>query len=335
LDERLSIIIPAYNEAEHIYANVLQVCTTLQALDYEVIVADDGSTDGTSSEVERLQRADYPVRVVRQETNLGKGAALFYGFGFSSGAWIAFLDADLEIEPSYVPQLVTAMAAEQAEVAIGTKTLDANSRFPWPRRLLSLLYRQLVTLLFGLPFSDTQTGIKVFRREVLEAVAPHLRVHRFAFDVELLIGVMRLGYRIAEYPVTITYRRESRGGRIGIWQMARMLADTLSIYYHASFWRWLEPGTATRLWMIAFAAGLLLFGVGWAKVLTPLVLNPPVKQVFYIVALQFLPPDIRNWLIIVVGGALTLLALIQLNKHLMNAFARRDREGLSGLWQKR
>ena len=231
MDERLTVIIPAYNEAEHIFANVAQVCATLTEASFDVIVADDGSLDATTPEAQRLPAAGYPVRCVRQETNRGKGAALAYGFEFASGLWIAFLDADLEIEPAYVPRLLAALQAERADAIIGVKTFAADCPFPWSRRVLSRLYRQLVSLLFGLPVSDTQTGIKVFRREVLEAVLPNLRVRRFAFDVELLIAVMRLGYRIAEYPVTVTYRRRGRGGRIGLGQMARMLYDTLAIYF--------------------------------------------------------------------------------------------------------
>jgi hypothetical protein len=87
--------------------------------------------------------------------------------------------------------------------------------------------------------------------------------------------------------------------------------------------------------MITFVAGIFLLGIGIGKLLTPVVLQPSLRQVVYYVALQFLPRTLRDWLLVIVGGGLWVLSLIQLNKSLLNAFARRDRDGLAGIWQKR
>ena len=331
---RLSVILPAYNESGHIYANLARVCAALQGHDFEVIVVDDGSTDATFSESQRAAEAGLPVRVARQEVNRGKGAALFHGFQFAVGDPLAFLDSDLEIAPEYVLRLWEVMQAAGADVVIGTKKSGEN-RFPLLRRVLSQGYRGLVALLFGLSVNDTQTGIKLFKREVLELAAPRLTVSRFAFDIELLVAVTRFGYRVVECPVKTAYHRAGSVGRLGLRQIVGMLWDTLAIYYRASFWRWLRPGWTTRVWMITFVLSLFLLGVGIGKLLTPLVLQPPLRQVMYVAALQFLPRALRDWLLVIGGGGMLALSLIQLNKSLLSAFARRDHGDLAGIFTRR
>jgi glycosyltransferase involved in cell wall biosynthesis len=318
---RLSVILPARNEAHHIHANVLRVCAALAGAGAELIVVDDGSQDATAAEAARAAASGLPVRVVRLETNQGKGAALFRGFAEAKGGLVAFLDADLEIAPENVLRLLQVLETSRAAVVVGTKTGDA---FPLARRVLSRVFRSAVSALFGLAVDDTQTGIKLFRRQVLERVAPRMSVGRFAFDIELLVAATRFGYEIAQCPVPAEFRRGGRLGRIGLRHQLEMLADCVRIYYRASFWSWLQPGLAARAWMIVFVLGVFLFGVGVAKLLTPVVLQPPVRQVFRVIALQFLPPLVRDWLVFLGGAALVAASLVKLNKILLAAFARRD-----------
>ena len=329
----LSVILPAYNEGSHLYENLLRVCETLKGISFELIVVDDGSADNTPEESERAAREGCPVLTIRQETNRGKGAALFRGFRAASGEKIAFLDADLEISPAYLLEFLRQMEESGAEVIIGSRDSEANE-FPLLRRLMSRMYRRTIAFLFGLSVTDTQTGIKLFRREVLESVAPRMTVSRFAFDIELLVAATRFGYTLRESPVKVAYRRKGSLGRMNFRAIFGAFTDTLKIYYRASFWRWLEPGLGTRIWMILFVLGVFLSGIGIGKLLTPVILSPPLKKIAHYLFLQFLPTTLRDWLLTLGGILLILLSGIQLNKSLLNAFTRRDKGDLAGIFRK-
>jgi len=209
--ESLSVLIPAYNECENIAESVRETIEVCRALcdDYEIIVVDDGSSDDTYAQVESLVAENSRVRVVRCVENQGKGFALQHGFGFACGQWIVFLDADLDLHPRHIGVLYDVLQAEGADCVIGSKR-HPQSRLIYPlyRKVLSTAYYWIIRLLFGLPVRDTQTGVKLFKRQVLEDVLSLIVVKRFAFDLELLVNVHRLGYRIAEAPVQLAFRRK-------------------------------------------------------------------------------------------------------------------------------
>jgi glycosyltransferase involved in cell wall biosynthesis len=331
---QLSVVMPAFNEGQHIHANILRVCEMLEGLHYEIIVVDDGSRDNTFAESQRTADEGYPIHAVRQEVNRGKGASLFHGFEFASGELVAFLDSDLEIAPENLPTLIQVMRETNADVVAGVKDLQQANQFPRLRRLMSRGYRAMVAFLFGLTITDTQTGIKLFRREVLAEAIPRVSTRRFAFDIELLVAASRFGYRIVEQPVEIAYHRSGNLGRVNLAQLFNMTVDTLAIFYRASFWHWLNPGLLAQTWMILFVLGIFLSGVGFAKLLTPTIPQGAAKQFFHIVLLQFVPSPLRDWLILAIGIVFVLISLIQLNKIVMSAFGKRDRDDLSGIRHK-
>jgi len=326
----LSVILPAHEEAAALRANLERASAALRGEDVELVVVDDGSRDTTHAEAVRAAEAGLPVVALRLDENAGKGAALFRGVAASRGALVAFLDADLEIAPEEVLRLREVMRSTGADVVVGARSGERND-FPLPRRLMSGVFRATVSFLFGLAVSDTQTGIKLFRREVLERVAPKMSVGGFAFDVELLVAATRFGYTIAQCPVEVAFSREGGLGRMRLGTLLRTLADGVRIYYRASFWSWLNPGLAARLWMAVFVLGVFLSGIGVGKLLTPVVLQGPVRDVFRLVALQFLPPVLRDWLVLGAGVLMLAVSAVQLNKILLAAFARRDRAGLAGI----
>ena len=228
--KHLSVIIPAYNEEHVILRTLEETRHALAALEFEVVVVDDGSLDATHSLVQQAADADPCILAVRYDLNRGKGHALRYGFDHARGERVAFLDADLDLHPRLLCELMAVMDHTQADVVIGSK-LHPQSQVDYPlrRRLLSLGYYFLIRLMFGLPVLDTQTGVKLFRREVLANVLPQLTVEGFAFDLQLLVLAHQHGYRIAGAPVALTFQRQ-RLGRIGlpvVWQIWR---DTLIVF---------------------------------------------------------------------------------------------------------
>ncbi len=227
----LSIIMPAFNLGTVIAANVQRVRKVfLGRLPFEIIVVDDGSADHTASELRRMQAAVPEMRPVFMARNGGKGAALRHGFEAARGRLILFLDADLDLPPEQAPQFFDTMAQQEADVVIGSKQHALSDlHYPWHRRLMSNGYYWLIKLLFGLPLRDTQTGMKLFRRETLEWAFPRLLVKAYAFDLELLSLIHLKGFRIAETPVRLRF--QGRWDLIRFGMAESILRDTLAVFY--------------------------------------------------------------------------------------------------------
>ena len=330
---KLSILIPAYNEGEIIKHSISETAHEMEKWEcpYEIIVVDDGSTDSTNSEIEAAIIESPGAHSVCCEDNCGKGAALRIGFEQCSGDLIAFLDADLELHPRQLKTLYQIMQQTGADVVIGSKRHpDSQLDYPWHRKVISTVYFELVNMLFGLPIHDTQTGIKLFRHQVLVDSFPRIRTSGYAFDLELLVAANRFGYRIAEAPVELDFQRQQLG-RIGLRPILAMTWDTLRIYYRSSFWRWLRPASTTKLWLVAFVIGLVGASFGFASALTFVSLPGWTSTASYYLTLKFIPRDWRNLLFIVGGVIISVTALIQLNKIVLRAFAHSDEGDLAGI----
>lgn len=170
----LSIIIPAYNEESAIGSIVERVLAVRPALaqsqvdDLELIVVDDGSRDGTAEVVRR-----YPdVRLVRHRTNHGYGAALKTGFAHARGEWLGFLDADGTYPPEYFPALVEAACRQQAGLVIGSRMAGSDSQMPFSRRVGNRFFAALVSLVGNYRISDSASGMRVIRRDLLARLYP-------------------------------------------------------------------------------------------------------------------------------------------------------------------
>lgn len=230
----LTVVVPVYNGGDEIVANIEQIQRVVQdglhGDELEVIVVSDGSIDGTA---ERLleTRGDQGIRVIHYDRNLGKGYAVKAGALASHGDWVALVDADLDLDPAVIPQYLDAARDEHLDFAIGSKRHPGSLvYYPRSRRVASWLYQQLNRLLFRLDVRDTQVGVKVFSREVVDDVLPLLLVKQFAFDLELLAVATALGHgRIRELPVRLTYR--FTGSALRSSSVLRALWDTAAVFY--------------------------------------------------------------------------------------------------------
>lgn len=237
----LSVVMPAFNiGAIAIAANIRRVAQVLRGnLRFEIVVVDDGSSDDTRAGIQSVAANVPELRPVLLTTNSGKGAALKFGFEASRGTHVLFLDADLDLPPEQLTTFLDIMQQTRADIVIGSKR-HPNSHlvYPWHRRLASMIYFALVKILFGMPIRDTQTGMKLFRREVLDWVFPRLLVKRFAFDLELLAVAHDRGFRIAEAPVNIEF-----GGKMGCVRFSsvkQIVMDTLAVFYRIRLLRYYQ-----------------------------------------------------------------------------------------------
>lgn len=229
MSPKLSVIIPVFDEP-NIKQNLLIVDHELSHthLPYEIIVVIDGAGHQTTDQLETLT-LPY-LKVFDYHQNQGKGFALRFGFEQSVGELVCFLDADLELHPSQISLFINLMDLLKTDAVIGSKrhSLSQVEYDPY-RRFYSWGFQQIIKILFKLNVRDTQVGLKLFRRQVLEAVMPRLVIKAWAFDLELLVVAHYLGFnRIAEGPINLTWRGNSH---INWKVIPPILQDTLAIYY--------------------------------------------------------------------------------------------------------
>ena len=202
----LTIVVPAFNEDHRLAAGMrrFDAAVSAGAIDLErteLVVVDDGSTDRTAAVAEKLLAALPHYRVVRLPVNRGKGAAVRIGIATARSPYVAFMDADMAIDPLAVPLLIDGL--ERNDVVVGCRALpDSMVETTYVvRTLISRLFNEFVTMGTGLGLKDTQCGFKAFRTPVARLLFHLVRIDRFAFDVEVLARARRLGLHIAEVPV--------------------------------------------------------------------------------------------------------------------------------------
>ncbi len=229
----ISIIVPAYRQGSTIKKDLENIdhvlSESLQDFDYEIICVVDGMIDKTYEEAQKVKLPR--VKVVGYEQNKGKGYAVRFGMARSKGDLISFLDAGMEISPASVMMLMAHMKWYNADIIVGSKRHPVSRvNYPLLRHIFSIGYHLGVKILFGLPLSDTQSGIKIFKRKVMEVVLPRLLVKKYAMDIEMLAVARCLGFkRIYEAPIEVTFDKKTSA--ISWKVILRMVMDTLAIFY--------------------------------------------------------------------------------------------------------
>ena len=206
----LSVIIPVYNEVNNIQKILQRV--QAQNLANEIIVVDDGSSDGTRNVLANLNGND-TVRVILHENNKGKGAAVVTGFKVASGDILLIQDADLEYDPRDYPKILQPIEEGIADVVYGSRFLGGPRRVAmfW-HMVANKLLTTMTNILYNTILTDMETGYKAFRRNVIEGMK--IRSKRFDFEPEITAKVLKRQYRIFEVPITFNPRDYSQGKKI-------------------------------------------------------------------------------------------------------------------------
>jgi len=220
----LSIIIPVYNEEKNIQEIIKRVQATKRAS--EIIIVDDGSHDGTRDILKTLD-GKKKVRVIFQEKNQGKGAAVVVGMKAATGDVLLIQDADLEYDPRDYPALLQPIEEDIADVVYGSRFLGAPRRVAmyW-HQVANKLLTFLTNILYDSILTDMETGYKVFRREVIKSMK--IRSKRFNFEPEFTAKILKRKYRIFEVPITFNPRDYADGKKIklkdafeAVWALLR------------------------------------------------------------------------------------------------------------------
>jgi glycosyltransferase involved in cell wall biosynthesis len=209
---KLSVVIPVFNEKYTVAEIVRRVRAT--GLASEIILVDDGSTDGTRDILRSLD-ASPELAIIYHEKNQGKGAALRSGFNKAVGDVILVQDADLEYSPAEYPSLLEPIESGQADVVYGSRFLGSKRRVTmfW-HQLANQLLTLATNLLYNTILSDMETGYKVFRADLLRGV--HLRANRFDFEPEITAKLLKRKARLFEVPISFNPREYAEGKKISM-----------------------------------------------------------------------------------------------------------------------
>jgi hypothetical protein len=206
----LSVVLPAHNEASKLEAAVRQTKEVVAALmssssstlTYEILVAEDGSTDGTAELARGLAAEDPAVRHIHSDERLGRGKALNRAFKSARGDILMYMDVDLSTDLSYVKPLINAIREEQYDFATGSRLLKGSDvKRSLKRRIMSKTFNFLVRLFLRSKLQDHQCGFKSFRKAALMQILDEIEDEHWFWDTELLVRAQRNGYRVKELPV--------------------------------------------------------------------------------------------------------------------------------------
>jgi glycosyltransferase involved in cell wall biosynthesis len=209
-DALVSIIVPVFNEAGTVAAVIERLLTIEFPAPREIIVVNDGSTDGTRAALERLE-PNQAVQIVHVDRNRGKGYAVRQGFARARGTVIAIQDADLELDPAQLPDLVGPVLRGEADVIYGSRFLRSTAA-PVMTILGNRMLTALTNMLFGSSLTDMETCYKVMRADVAKSLA--LSANRFDIEPEITACLLLAGHRIIERPIRFDARSRMAGKKI-------------------------------------------------------------------------------------------------------------------------
>jgi len=245
-EKRLSVIVPVYKAEAFIKNNLEQIKKSITEYfpNNEVIAVIDGHLDNSMLEALKARG----VKVIGYDENKGKGYALKYGFEHSTGDYVTFIDCDMDIHPQQLKNFLPYMAT--ADLVIGSKRHPFSKlHYPLKRKILSTGFLIYSWLILGVKLRDTQSGLKLIKREVLEIIMPLVLVKRYGFDLELCFLAQKHGFRSVEAPLHVNYGefKKEKGTTIKLSDIRGMFLDVLAIRYRYSIKRYYQKQFHQRM----------------------------------------------------------------------------------------
>ena len=221
----ISVLIPTYMERENIASLFNSISNGLSGENYEIVVIDDNSPDGTADEVRRLSPNYGNIKLLVRPEKLGLGSAYKNGSRISSGDFIVSMDADLSHTPEDIPRLLKGL--NSADIAIGSRYIKGGNIIGWSlhRSLISYVANLLARLLLELKVKDVTSGFRVYRKKAFEEIVKISNLNDYDFQIEALYIAKKLGFKVEEIPITFTDRKwgESKLGNKEIVKFSKSM----------------------------------------------------------------------------------------------------------------
>jgi len=201
--KKISVVLPAYNEKDNLENAVIKIRNFLEKLKipYEIIIVEDGSTDGTDKIAEALSKRYLNVIYIHSKKRLGKGKAISRGFSRASGSILLFMDCDLSTDLTHIEDIIREIESG-SDIVVGSRLLsNSNVRRSLKREILSRIYNFLVRLILRSKIRDHQCGFKAFKREIILDLLNYVEDNHLFWDTEILVIAQRKKYKIKEIPV--------------------------------------------------------------------------------------------------------------------------------------
>ena len=226
---RLSVLIPTYNERENVSTLLQRLLQTLAREEFQIVVIDDNSPDGTADLVESAFGADPRIRLLRRQGKMGLGSAILDGLRVSSGEYVVMMDADLSHQPEDLHKLL--QVSDGADIVVGSRYLGGSRIQGWPltRKIASRVAILIARMLLDLPVKDPTSGFALYRREIVEQLAGQLNPRGFKLLVEVLAKASTV--RVKEVPITF-HNRSAGASKFNLKEVVEFVRLCLRLRHH-------------------------------------------------------------------------------------------------------
>lgn len=210
MNEKISVVLPTYNEIDNIEKVITNVQRILEKItpNYEIIIVDDNSPDGTGEYIKKFSKNDKKIKVLLRKEKKGLGDAYKYGFQHITGDIVFQMDADLSHDPNDIPKFIKAL--KYGDVVVGSRYIDGGGNLlrNKTRIIISKIANFLASFFFRLQQTDCTNGFRAYKREVIDTIMPYVNSQNYVFLVEMLEKVKEFNYSVREVPIIFQDRHD-------------------------------------------------------------------------------------------------------------------------------